>query len=466
MHCHHHSATVLVAIVVGVIASTYAQAASRVGSATTVVRDVSGSLSGTSWDKKVEGDDVYENEFIQTAAKSTTALLFVDETDIKIGPAAKLKIDRVVFKSNNRSVSELIVTADAGPMRWNSGISPSSAYQVKTPTAIIKVHGTAFDLFAEPQQTTVILRRGTIEVCLIDSPQRCQTLSRSGDTIVATSNDLERPQRAGLGPSEFADRCLSADAMPCLITASISPAQPASPKRETQTYPAQPPTHTGETPVPPPGTGHCYRSRGRTICGDKPTHTGETPVPPPGTGNCNLSKGRTICGGPTQTGDTGPPPGTGHCYRSRGRTICGDKPTHTGETPVPPPGTGHCYRSRGRTICGDKPTHTGETPVPPPGTGHCYRSRGRTICGDKPTHTGETPVPPPGTGNCNLSKGRTICGGPTQTGDTGPPFGGRGRTGDGRGHTGMGPTGSPFGGRGHTGIGPTGGFKAFGLHSR
>jgi hypothetical protein len=325
MHCHHHSATVLVAIVVGVIASTYAQAASRVGSATNVVRDVSGSLSGTSWDKKVKGDDVYENEFVRTAARSSAVISFIDETNISIGQAATMKIDRVVLKPN-RSVEELIVSAEAGAMRWNSGTSPSGAYQVKTPDAIIRPVGTIFDLLVESQRTMVVLRSGTIEVCSVGAPQRCQTLSQSGDTIVATSNDLERPQRAGLGLSEFADRCLSADAMPCLITASISPAQPASPKRETQTYPAQPPTQTGETPVrPPPGTGPCYRSKGRTICGGRQ---------------------------------------------------------------------------------------------------------------------------------------------PTQTGDTGSPFGGRGRTGDGRRHTGMGPTGSPFGGRGHPGIGLTGGLKAFGLHSQ
>src|SRR5215475_7594051 len=157
MYCRHYSAIALAALVAGVIASSYAQAASRVGGATSVVRDVSGSLSGTSWAKKVQGDDVYENEFIHTEAVSTARIEFIDETDIRIGPTTTMKIDRVVFK-NNRAVEELIVTADAGAMRWNSGVSRSSAYQVKTRTAIIKVHGTTFDLFAEPQQTTVVLR--------------------------------------------------------------------------------------------------------------------------------------------------------------------------------------------------------------------------------------------------------------------------------------------------------------------
>ena len=223
MYYLHHSATAFAAIVAGIIASTHAQAGSRVGGTTAVVHDVSSSVSGQSWAKKVEGDDVYEDEFIRTETESSARISFIDETDIRMGPAARMKIDRVVFKSN-RSVSELIVTAEAGAVRWNSGVSQSNAYLIKTPTVIIKVRGTTFDLFAEPQQTTVVLRRGTIEVCAIDTPQKCQTLSQPGDTVIGTPNVLDRPRRAGPGPSEFADRCLTARAMaPCGILASVQP---------------------------------------------------------------------------------------------------------------------------------------------------------------------------------------------------------------------------------------------------
>src|SRR6478736_3531836 len=118
MHYLHHSATVFAAIVVGTIASTHAQAGSRVG-----------------------GDDVSEDEFIRTEIESSARISFIDETDIRMGPAAKMKIDRVVFKSG-RAVSELVVTAEAGALRWNSGVSQSEAYLIKTQTVIIKIRGT------------------------------------------------------------------------------------------------------------------------------------------------------------------------------------------------------------------------------------------------------------------------------------------------------------------------------------
>ena len=260
MYYRHHSATALVAIVAGVIASTDAQGASRVGGATSVVRDVSGSPSGQSWAKKVEGDDVYENEFIRTEAESSTRISFIDETNIRIGPMATMKIDRVVFKTN-RSASELIVIAEEGAIRWNSGASLSSAYQIKTPDAIIRPSGTTFDLLVESQRTVVVLRRGRIEVCSIDAPQRCQTLSRSGDTIIATPNDLERLQRTGLEPSEFADRCLSANTTaPCVIMASAQP--------------------TGSGGVTAPATGRRHANNPPRRTGDS-TQTYVMPIVPP-----------------------------------------------------------------------------------------------------------------------------------------------------------------------------------------
>jgi hypothetical protein len=315
MYYLHHSATAFAAIVFGVIASTNAQAGSRVGGATAVVHDVSSSVSGQSWAKKVEGDDVYEDEFIRTATESSARISFIDETDIRMGPAAKMKIDRVVFKSG-RSVSELVVTAEAGAVRWNSGVSQSEAYLIKTPTVVIKVRGTTFDLFAEPQKTTVVLRRGTIEVCAIDTPQRCRTLSRPGDTVVGTPNVLDRPRRAGPGPSEFADRCLSARAMaPCGILASVQPTRvvPSSVPSSV------PPTRTGSvTPssvpssVPPKRVYYDPpRRRDRVVYGPHNYPSGElagsprNPTPTPSKPDCY--RNRRGCGQASVPPKPGPP---------------------------------------------------------------------------------------------------------------------------------------------------------------
>jgi hypothetical protein len=97
-------------------------------------------------------------------------------------------------------VSALTVSARQGAIRWISGESASTAYQIETPTLMLRVHGTAFDLFVEPRGTTVVLREGIVEACLIDAPQRCKSLSQPGEMITATRGAIEGPWRSGLSP--------------------------------------------------------------------------------------------------------------------------------------------------------------------------------------------------------------------------------------------------------------------------
>ncbi len=216
-----HSVTALAVIVAATTGATSAQATVRVGGTVLIERDVAGSLAGQTWKSKAKGDDVYENEFIKTASESWAQIRFVDKTQIEIASTATIKIDRVVFNPN-QSVRALMVGVGAGAVRWISGDSTPSAYKVNTPTASITVEGTVFDLFVEPQRTTVVLQSGRITVCSIGTPQRCQTLSGHGDMIVATPSNLEGP-RPGPGPSDFEARCLSAAHQNCTIRASVSP---------------------------------------------------------------------------------------------------------------------------------------------------------------------------------------------------------------------------------------------------
>ena len=228
-----HCLTALSAIIAGASGITGAQATVRVGGAADIVRSVSGSLPGQTY-KKAKGDDIYENELISTKAESTARIVFVDKTHIDLGPTTNMKIDRVVFNPN-QSVRALTVSAGAGAMRWISGESTSSAYQIKTPTAAIKVEGTTFDLIVESKRTTVVLQNGKVEVCSVGAPQQCKTLSEPGDIIVATPSGLEGPRRGGPGLSDFAALCLSVASQNCgLTTGRVNPPQqpPPSPRKD------------------------------------------------------------------------------------------------------------------------------------------------------------------------------------------------------------------------------------------
>lgn len=215
------AAAIGIAVVSGITGATSANATVRIGSAMLIERDVSGSISGQ-LQKVVKGDDVFENEFIRTEIASQARLLFIDKTQLVLGPTASARLDRLVFNPD-QSVNTLAVNARAGAIRWISGDSPSSAYLIETPVVTIRPHGTIFDLLVEPQRTTVVLQEGIIEVCLIDAPQHCRVLSRKGEFISATRADIEAPREGGPGSSDFEDRCLSAASKECIIGKSANP---------------------------------------------------------------------------------------------------------------------------------------------------------------------------------------------------------------------------------------------------
>src|SRR5262249_42861798 len=96
-------------------------------------------------------------------------------------------------------------------------------YEIKTPTALIRVHGTTFDLFVEPRRTTVVLREGIIEGCLVNEPDHCRTVSVSGDLISVTSTTIEGPRQGGPGASDFAALCLRGASSNCTLAASGDP---------------------------------------------------------------------------------------------------------------------------------------------------------------------------------------------------------------------------------------------------
>jgi FecR protein len=223
--CGSRSAVTLAVIIAVAAGASCAHAAFRVGAASIIERDVSGSLdSGQTWDRKTSGDNVYQDEFIHTETESKGQFNLLDSTTIELGPQATMKIDSVVFNPN-RSVQKLTVSAQAGAMRWISGNSWSQAYLINTLHATIRPTGTTFDLLVDERRTLVILEAGQIEVCTISIPRRCKTLSRPGDHILATSDDLVGPYRTG--PSDFQARCLNAGP-PCIITANANPPSPPS----------------------------------------------------------------------------------------------------------------------------------------------------------------------------------------------------------------------------------------------
>jgi hypothetical protein len=216
------------------LASPADAAREKIGGATKVERDVTGALLGE--ERKVaQGDDVFLDETVRTATLSTAKLRFVDETDLSLGPQASVKLDRYVFNSD-KTAKEMAVTMTKGAMRWVSGLSPSSAYKIRTPQATIGVRGTIFDLVADGRRTTVVLQEGAVEVCTTGARRVCRMLTRKGDVITVVGNAIEGPRPGGPGPADFASRCLAAASRTCTVAATAEP----SPRQAKTRFAAKP----------------------------------------------------------------------------------------------------------------------------------------------------------------------------------------------------------------------------------
>ena len=144
-------------------ASDYGNKESEIGFATLAVNVVKGTFEADHRNINVS-DRVFQKEIIETNSVSTTQIIFLDETVLTMGPESRLILDELVF-DRNATEGKVVMTALKGLFTFVSGSLPSESYQINTPTTIIGMRGTKFDLFvARNGASTVILRSGAIDV--------------------------------------------------------------------------------------------------------------------------------------------------------------------------------------------------------------------------------------------------------------------------------------------------------------
>lgn len=182
-------------------------------------------------------DSVFRNESVRTGQDGSAKFVFVDATNLALGPSSTVKLDRFVFNDDS-SYSHAAVNLAKGAFRFSSGNSPKDAYEIKTGNATIGVRGTIIDVSAQPGRTTVSLVEGKAVVCprsRFDGDPRtlsanslkkfdCGELLHPGDTIVVTSAGT----RNAAAPFSFAAAACGSDPALCSRDAVASMSSPAS----------------------------------------------------------------------------------------------------------------------------------------------------------------------------------------------------------------------------------------------
>ncbi len=158
----------------------------------------------------VVGTAIHTQETVTTGKKSTSQFTMTDDTRLAVGPNSQLLLDKFVYDPNPKN-REVVIKGLKGALRFVTGNNPSDTYTINTPTAVIGVRGTMFDLYVAKQDKTIVaLLSGKINVCPPGSNldlNRCRDLKTPGKFLEIDSTGRIRitnmPNRATLGGVSF-----------------------------------------------------------------------------------------------------------------------------------------------------------------------------------------------------------------------------------------------------------------------
>ena len=140
-----------------------ASAQQNIGSTAAAHNDVSRELSGATGPLGV-GDSVYRDEVVRTGADSTAKLVFLDSTNLGVGPVSRVTLDQFVYVGEVNG-QKMAVNLAKGVFRFTTGALDKKAYTISTPTAAIGVRGTVLDIGVQGALTRVTLVEGRALVC-------------------------------------------------------------------------------------------------------------------------------------------------------------------------------------------------------------------------------------------------------------------------------------------------------------
>jgi hypothetical protein len=230
----------------GLFAMAPAGAQTPVGGTTLILNEVLGHTGGGITKLRL-GDTVFRDQLVQTAMQSRAKIVFLDTTNMSVGPDSIVRLDEFVYNGNG-TASRVTINATKGAFRFFSGNSPSGAYQVRTPQAVIGVRGTTYDVRVANGQTYIKLQEGAVTACTA-SRNQCRDLDRPGESLIVTENAIEGPFPANSSRWDFGDLCAGAASDLCRKTTRFAQnnAPPPPPA-----FSPPPPRQTGFRPPPPP----------------------------------------------------------------------------------------------------------------------------------------------------------------------------------------------------------------------
>lgn len=129
--------------------------ADPVGAATLVESIAERAPETGDWQTLVIADSVFMADRVRADDNGSMRLTFLDETHLTIGPGGSVVIDQFVYDPAT-GAGALSAEMGVGIFRFASGALPSEAITITTPTALLGVRGTEFDVVVDGQGRTIV----------------------------------------------------------------------------------------------------------------------------------------------------------------------------------------------------------------------------------------------------------------------------------------------------------------------
>jgi FecR protein len=223
-----------------------AWAETRIGVASIIKPNTNGITAGTS-QTLAAGSEVYANETIRTGNLGQADLVFLDQTNLTVGPTSEVLLDKFVYDPTG-SKGKVVFKATRGAFRFVTGTQDHRAYSVNTPFGTLGVRGTKVEVVVTPPS-----KRN-------QEPGECATKVRliEGQASFTTSSGklarlTEPDQTVCISPTGAISYGSSSTSILGFQLAS----EQQSPPPSAPTPPPAGPGNPGGPPVTPPCTTHC-----------------------------------------------------------------------------------------------------------------------------------------------------------------------------------------------------------------
>jgi len=110
-----------------------------IGTAKATKNKVEGVINGKN-EPLSTGSGVFTNETVRTGEASVADLVFLDNTNLSVGPTSEVKLDKFVYDPTGSS-GTVVIQATKGAFRFVAGSQDKRIYQIKTPFGTLGIRG-------------------------------------------------------------------------------------------------------------------------------------------------------------------------------------------------------------------------------------------------------------------------------------------------------------------------------------